>query len=134
MLRRDGATAIFVALDGKAAGILGLARHNTVYFPNLTIKGAIQAIRVVRPWAVDVSSGVEVSPGVKDHAVTLDTPEQAERFTEYGDTTVHLGLAMAPVAWLMAALLLVTGLAHLLLVAIGSPATGHAAPAQEGSA
>ena len=33
--------------------ILGLARHNTVYYPNLTIKGAIQAIRVVRPIAVD---------------------------------------------------------------------------------
>ena len=43
-------------------------------------------------------------------------------------------IEVAPVAWLMAALLLVTGLAHLLLVAIGSPATGHAAPAQEGSA
>ena len=25
-----------------------MARHNTVYYPNLTIKGAIQAIRVVR--------------------------------------------------------------------------------------
>src|SRR6185312_11752816 len=33
--------------------ILGLARHNTVYYPNLTIKGAIQAIRVARPIAVD---------------------------------------------------------------------------------
>ena len=30
-----------------------LTRHNTVYFPNLTIKGAIQAIRVVKPLAVD---------------------------------------------------------------------------------
>ena len=29
------------------------SRHNTVYYPNLTIKGAIQAIRVVRPIAVD---------------------------------------------------------------------------------
>jgi benzoate/toluate 1,2-dioxygenase alpha subunit len=35
------------------AQILGLARHNTVYYPNLTIKGAIQAIRVVKPVAVD---------------------------------------------------------------------------------
>ena len=33
--------------------ILGLARHNTVYYPNLTIKGAIQSIRVIRPIAVD---------------------------------------------------------------------------------
>ena len=30
-----------------------LTRHNTVYFPSLTIKGAIQAIRVVKPIAVD---------------------------------------------------------------------------------
>lgn len=37
----------------RKAQILGLARHNTVYYPNLTIKGAIQAIRVVKPIAVD---------------------------------------------------------------------------------
>lgn len=37
----------------RKAEILGLARHNTVYYPNLTIKGAIQAIRVVKPLAVD---------------------------------------------------------------------------------
>jgi len=39
--------------EERTARILGLARHNTVYYPNLTIKGAIQAIRVVRPIAVD---------------------------------------------------------------------------------
>ncbi|MGZ5241837.1 MAG: aromatic ring-hydroxylating dioxygenase subunit alpha, partial [Caldimonas sp.] len=39
--------------EERAAKILGLARHNTVYYPNLTIKGAIQAIRVVKPIAVD---------------------------------------------------------------------------------
>jgi phenylpropionate dioxygenase-like ring-hydroxylating dioxygenase large terminal subunit len=39
--------------DERAAKILGLARHNTVYYPNLTIKGAIQAIRVARPVAAD---------------------------------------------------------------------------------
>jgi len=37
----------------RTAQILSLARHNTVYYPNLTIKGAIQAIRVVKPIAVD---------------------------------------------------------------------------------
>ncbi len=36
-----------------AKDILGTVRHNTVYYPSLTIKGAIQAIRVVRPIAVD---------------------------------------------------------------------------------
>jgi benzoate/toluate 1,2-dioxygenase alpha subunit len=37
----------------RTAQILGLARHNTVYYPNLTIKGAIQSIRVVKPIAAD---------------------------------------------------------------------------------
>ena len=37
----------------RTAQILGMARHNTVYYPNLTIKGAIQAIRVVKPLAAD---------------------------------------------------------------------------------
>lgn len=39
--------------EEKAHRILGLTRHNTVYYPNLTIKGAIQAIRVVKPIAAD---------------------------------------------------------------------------------
>ncbi len=39
--------------ETKAKDILGTVRHNTVYYPSLTIKGAIQAIRVVRPIAVD---------------------------------------------------------------------------------
>jgi benzoate/toluate 1,2-dioxygenase subunit alpha len=36
-----------------AHAILGEVRHNTVYYPSLTIKGAIQAIRVARPIAPD---------------------------------------------------------------------------------
>ena len=39
--------------DERSAQIIGMARHNTVYYPNLTIKGAIQSIRVVKPIAVD---------------------------------------------------------------------------------
>jgi len=39
--------------EQKTAEILGMARHNTVYYPNLTIKGAIQAIRVVKPISAD---------------------------------------------------------------------------------
>ncbi len=39
--------------EERTAKILSLARHNTVYYPSLTIKGAIQTIRVVRPIAVD---------------------------------------------------------------------------------
>jgi phenylpropionate dioxygenase-like ring-hydroxylating dioxygenase large terminal subunit len=37
----------------RAHAILGEARHNTVYYPSLTIKGAIQAIRVARPLGPD---------------------------------------------------------------------------------
>jgi benzoate/toluate 1,2-dioxygenase subunit alpha len=37
----------------RAQAILGESRHNTVYYPSLTVKGAIQTIRVVRPIAVD---------------------------------------------------------------------------------
>jgi len=39
--------------EERARRILGEARHNTVYYPSLTIKGAIQSIRVARPLAVD---------------------------------------------------------------------------------
>jgi len=39
--------------EERAHAILGEVRHNTVYYPSLTIKGAIQAIRVVRPLAPD---------------------------------------------------------------------------------
>ncbi len=37
----------------RAMQILGTVRHNTVYYPSLTIKGAIQSIRVARPLAAD---------------------------------------------------------------------------------
>ena len=39
--------------EERAQAILGEVRHNTVYYPNLTIKGAIQSIRVARPIAAD---------------------------------------------------------------------------------
>jgi phenylpropionate dioxygenase-like ring-hydroxylating dioxygenase large terminal subunit len=39
--------------EERARTILGTVRHNTVYYPSLTIKGAIQSIRVARPLAAD---------------------------------------------------------------------------------
>ena len=49
--------------------------------------------------------------------------QRAERFMEYGDTTVYLQVSIAPVAWLMAALLLLTALVHLLFVFLPVPDT-----------
>jgi benzoate/toluate 1,2-dioxygenase subunit alpha len=37
----------------RTAEIFSTNRHNTVYYPNLTIKGAIQTARVVKPISVD---------------------------------------------------------------------------------
>ena len=39
--------------EERAKKILGTVRHNTVYYPSLTIKGAIQSIRIARPLAAD---------------------------------------------------------------------------------
>jgi len=37
----------------RARAILGESRHNTVYYPNVMIKGPIQLLRIFRPLAVD---------------------------------------------------------------------------------
>lgn len=47
---------------------------------------------------------------------------RAQRFAEYGDTTVYLQWSIAPVAWLMAGLLMATALVHLLFVFVQAPA------------
>jgi len=39
--------------EERAQGILGDVRHNTVYFPNIMVKGPIQTLRVFKPIAAD---------------------------------------------------------------------------------
>jgi phenylpropionate dioxygenase-like ring-hydroxylating dioxygenase large terminal subunit len=39
--------------EARAKSILDTNRHNTVYFPNMTMKGPIQALRIFKPVAAD---------------------------------------------------------------------------------
>lgn len=39
--------------EARAHAILNEARHNTVYFPNMMVKGPIQLLRIIRPLAAD---------------------------------------------------------------------------------
>lgn len=62
---------------------------------------------------------------------------RADRFAEYGDTTVYLQLSIAPVAWMMAFFLALTALVHLLFVFVSVPVPSphHPPPADlEGNA
>jgi phosphoribosylanthranilate isomerase len=83
-LRREAAPALLV--DATSPGLFGgsgrladwkaaaeLSRQAPILLAGgLTPSNVAQAIHAVRPWGVDVASGIEKTPGVKDRTKMLD--------------------------------------------------------------
>jgi phosphoribosylanthranilate isomerase len=62
-IRRGGTGQI---VDWTAAAEIA-RRRRTILAGGLTADNVVEAISRVRPYGIDVSSGVEASPGIKDH-------------------------------------------------------------------
>lgn len=79
--KRRGGTGTLA--DWTAAALVAKVRR-LVLAGGLTPENVAEAIARVKPFAVDVSSGVEVAPGIKDHTrlgKLFDAVRTAERFS-----------------------------------------------------
>lgn len=70
-------------IDWSAAGAVA-RRRSIVLAGGLTPANVETAIAAVRPYAVDVSSGVETEPGIKDHAQVRAFAEAVRRADRTG--------------------------------------------------
>ena len=72
-----------VLLDGPASGItfdwsaVRLNGRKIILAGGLDANNVCDAIRAVQPWGVDICSGIEISPGKKDHQLMTQFIETA---------------------------------------------------------
>jgi phosphoribosylanthranilate isomerase len=73
-----------VAFDWAAAreGVFGAADLRLIAAGGLTPHNVAEAIETLRPWGVDVVSGVEAAPGCKDAAIVQEFVERARQAVE----------------------------------------------------
>lgn len=72
---------------------------------------------LIPPWIKDIQNRlIELISAATFAGLAWLMMQRAQRFAEYGDTTVYLQFSISPVAWLMAGLLVTTALVHLLFV------------------
>ena len=76
---RYGGTGETVSWTGLANYQSWLGDVPLILAGGLTPENVADAIRTVRPWGVDVASGVESAPGVKDHAKMRCFVEEARQ-------------------------------------------------------
>lgn len=58
------------------------AAHRIILAGGLNVENVAEAVRIVRPYAVDVASGVEIKPGRKDHGRMREFIQEVRRAEE----------------------------------------------------